>query len=146
MKSPAPTLLREEILSQHCQIRELLQDVRQLAEHVLTHGSREDELRLVAALEIVRAAIEHHNRDEEACLEPLLRSRDVWGDIHVLQMVQAHTAEHETLLAMIDEPRPRALARQIAPFAADLLQHMDAEERGFLAEDVLSYDEERPQS
>jgi hypothetical protein len=142
MTSPTvfPSRVRRELLAEHRSLRLRLADVERRAAEVRARGTRAAELALLAAAGDLRLAIQRHNRHELENLAPLLLEVDAWGELRVAQMVREHTAEDETLLAMLDARTVGELARDVPPFAARLREHMGIEERSFLAADLLRDD------
>jgi hemerythrin superfamily protein len=124
-----PREARRALLVDHSRIRLLLDELVGLAERVETgeHIGR----RFPAVVGQLRRALEAHNAAEEAALGPLLRGLDAE------HMLAEHREEHISLLVVLDVSDELALARAIPSFAATLREHMDREERGFLASDAL---------
>ena len=135
-----PSRLRAELVAQHRSLRLRLADVERRAAEVRARGTHAAEHALLATAGDLRIALERHNRDEHAHLAPLLRALDAWGSLRVDEMVREHAAEHATLLAMLDATTAAELARDVPPFAAELREHMDHEERTFLAPELLRDD------
>lgn len=128
-----PAEARRALLADHARVRLLLDELVALAERAASgeHLGR----RFSAVVGQLHRALEAHNASEEATLAPLLRGSD-----EAERMLAEHREEHAALLAILDAPDDLALARAIPAFAAELCEHIDHEERGFLAGDALRDD------
>jgi hemerythrin-like domain-containing protein len=139
---PFPSEIRRALLEEHARLRTLLGELEELARR---RADGEDVGRRLPALAAKLArAVEVHNAAEEQVLEPLLRSVDAWGPLRIDEMLVEHVKEHAEIVAALEAATrigaDAELARAIPRLAATLREHMEIEERTFLARDLLRDD------
>ena len=136
-----PSEIRTELLTQHAQIRGLMDEIRHLAER-----ARRGEpvgTALETGVGILAAAFMEHNAREEELLRPIIPTVDAWGAARAEIMDESHVHEHEALReAIAGIPRtPREFAGAgVEELFTRILEHMAREEKTVLAEDVLKDD------
>lgn len=123
-------MMRDELLAQHRNIRELLEQAERLAADA---GARA----FGDALLALRRALYEHNLAEEAALVPMLRDRDAYSPQRIGRMFEEHAAEHVALRALLEHPDAE-VAAALPDLADELRAHLDAEERTFLHPKVLT--------
>jgi len=109
----------------------------EIAKRLRTDDADEAELEL--ALERMRADVYQHNLSETELIRPLLVQGQRWGELLIGRMLEEHLAEHVAMWAVMEQPA-RVVAFELEELAEDLDAHMAAEERTFLARDVLRED------
>lgn len=141
-EQPFPSEIRHALLEEHARIRRLLDELEELAQR---QAAGEELGRRVPALagQLART-VEAHNAAEEQVLEPLLRTVDAWGPLRIDDMLIEHVKEHvEIVTALEHVSRGGAdaeIASTIPQLASVMRAHMAAEERTFLAREVLRDD------
>jgi hemerythrin-like domain-containing protein len=115
-----------EILAQHDQLRTMMDRCEQLADQV--DAGRESAGMLIDEIAQLRVALEHHLREEEQQLRPLLRDADTSSDVRIERLVADHVSEHRAM-AQRFMPGPTAELRETL---ASLRDHLENEERYFL--------------
>ncbi|MCC6999440.1 MAG: hemerythrin domain-containing protein [Deltaproteobacteria bacterium] len=139
-----PSEAREELLSQHAELRRLLSLAATLAGQVLADAaagtpSPSDLPELHRLLARLQSALSDHNKSEESLLEPMLRDADAWGPQRVARMVEEHKGEHSAFRKAL-EGEDLDVAARLPELAEELEAHMLAEERTFLSAGVLRDD------
>lgn len=136
------TEIRETLLRQHGELRELAKRVSESASELAASKGAPDRLR-----ESVRAlvsALEKHNADEEHLLGGIIASVDAWGPVRKTLMEEHHAAEHRAsveawlevgTLNDLDEAMKR-----VADLVKELVQHIEREDREILHPSVLHDD------
>jgi hypothetical protein len=131
-----PSEVRNELLSQHAQIRVMLEVTRAVAQTTRAGDPRASLLRLADALRV-------HNRREEELLKDLVLSADAWGATRAAIMTEEHIQEHAQLCEALLEVPYTPVELSVSPILAvidSIREHMDREEKTFLNEDVLHDD------
>jgi len=128
---------RTLLITQHDAIRTSLGTCLEIAKRLRTDDADEAELEL--ALERMRADVYQHNLSETELIRPLLVQGQRWGELLIGRMLEEHLAEHVAMWAVMEQPA-RVVAFELEELAEDLDAHMAAEERTFLARDVLRED------
>jgi hypothetical protein len=133
-----PTPVRAELLRQHTELRDLIADVRGIAERASKGAAVRDELQ--AAVIRLAGALCRHNLFEEEWLRTMDAKVDgrTRADIDVL--LDAHVREHQELHeAVVGIPRmPIKFAGvDVAVLLNGVLEHMADEERSLFSEDVM---------
>jgi len=138
-----PSKARDQLLSQHEELRELFGKAAALAGQVLADSAAGTAPRdlpdLRGLLTRLLGAMAAHNATEEALLEPMLRDSDAWGPQRVARMMEEHKGEHAAFVAALTGGELEVAAR-LAELAEELDAHMMAEERTFLSPSVLRDD------
>lgn len=138
-----PSEIRRALLCEHAAIRASVARLRGVADSV-AWGAPPRALRdtLADLADLVRM----HNLREEALMTNVFPMLDGWGRIREEVMRDEHVSEHdeiyEALLRAGATPDPRISAATANLLCDRLLMHMLREERVFLAEDVLSDDDQ----
>lgn len=114
-----------EILAQHEQLRTMMDRCEQLADRV--DAGAESPALLVQEIARLRVTLEHHLREEEQLLRPLLREAKV-ADVRIDVAVADHVSEHRAM-AQRFMSGPTAELRETL---ASLRDHLDNEEQHFL--------------
>ncbi|MEZ4364524.1 MAG: hemerythrin domain-containing protein [Kofleriaceae bacterium] len=130
----SPSNLLHELLEQHAVIRSFIKRCQELLEREESGDLQVQEL--VQAVSKLRWAVESHNRVEEQLLTPVLQETDAFGEQRVAQMVAEHKEEHARIGERLESPVADSLRRTLA----ELLEHLEAEERYFLTSRVLRDD------
>jgi hypothetical protein len=134
--------IRDELLSQHANLRQIIDEVHRSA-GVGSAGAGTD---VEVAAHVVRLArmLREHNRREEALLRGVLGSVDAWGPVREEIMNEEHVAEHEELGAALCSatagPGVGMTGAALIDLLERVLEHMAREERIFLDADVLRED------
>jgi hemerythrin-like domain-containing protein len=134
----SPTDVRRALLAEHAQLRELLDQLEEVAGRVRT--GLDVPARLGRLVDSFRQTLETHNENEETFLEPMLRELDAWGPIRADRLLREHVDEHIDMLSLIDSPDPEMLASTIPVFAELLRAHIMQEEKSFLSAELLHDD------
>lgn len=134
----SPTDVRRALLAEHAQLRELLDQLEEVAGRVRT--GLDVPARLGRLVDSFRQTLETHNENEETFLEPMLRELDSWGPIRADRLLREHVDEHIDMLSLIDSPDPEMLASTIPVFAELLRAHIMQEEKSFLSAELLHDD------
>jgi hypothetical protein len=132
--SMRPSAILAELRHQHDDIR-LLAD-RCAARAARQYGDDEPSAELRLALSRLRIAVGAHNRYEESVLGPVLLATDAFGAVRVDDMVRAHAAEHDLVLATMAIDTVAAARDAIAA----VRRHLDDEERHFLSHRIVRDD------
>jgi len=133
-----PSEARALLLTQHQQLRALLNGAHALAERLL--GGEDVGGAFAARLDEVRHAFAAHNVSEEALLEPILRFDYAWGPPCIAGMVEGQSAEHASMRELLARA-PVDLAARMGELCEDIDAHIAAEERTFLSPAVLRDDQ-----
>jgi iron-sulfur cluster repair protein YtfE (RIC family) len=128
---------RTLLITQHQAIRTSLAACLEIAKRLRTGDADEDELEL--ALVRMRADVYQHNLSETELIRPMLAHTQRWGDLLIGRMIEEHLAEHVAMWTVLEQPA-RVVAFELEALAEDLDAHMAAEERTFLAPNVLRED------
>lgn len=138
-----PSEIREDLLAQHGELRQLLAAARFAAER-WTLGEAE-RIVLRDALAALLDALRSHNAHEESALREVLRGADSWGPVREQIMDDAHVDEHGEVFALLarlgETEDPVATRGALDAFAARLLDHMAREEAVCLDPSVLRDDD-----
>lgn len=136
-----PSEIRVELLGQHADIRSRIGEMRLLIQQCRAGESTRDELQ--AALTRLVGLFRKHNLREEQLLRDVLPGVDAWGPARAEIMLEQHTKEHDALYAALVDAGAQAGARDvdITRLLDRIVEHMDHEEKIFLAEDVLRDDD-----
>src|SRR5262245_29381688 len=128
-----PSQLLAAVLRQHADLRDRIWRCEQLADDLDAGGP--DPSQLLHEVNALRIAFDEHNQFEERMLRPVLLDIGWLDAVKVSRMVDDHVEEH------------RAIRRELAGAAsglrgilASLRDHLDGEERYFLARNVLRDD------
>lgn len=131
------TQIRTQLLTQHAELRALIEQARAAIGHSSMSGPEGDNA-LAASVGRLASALRVHNAREEQLLKGILATVDAWGPARAEIMDERHTAEHKELHAeFVDASLDRERVRQLLD---RLLDHMAYEEKSFLNEDVLRED------
>ncbi len=133
--------LREQLLQQHANLRELVGEVA--AQNERSQDDSGDE-QLRRSLGKLTAALSEHNRFEEASLRGLIVKLDAWGKERESLMDSRHHDEHRLALEALEQSfgtkqRPERMA-SLRKLLDSLLEHMKHEEREVLHPNVLRDD------
>jgi hypothetical protein len=128
---------RTTLLAQHEAIRLDLNACAGIARRLRAGEASEAELEL--ALDRLRGDVADHNQTESLLIRPLLDHGDDWGEQLIDRMLEEHFAEHAAMWRVMSEPAA-IVAAHLEELAEDLDAHMAAEERTFLAPNVLRAD------
>ena len=138
------TELLRLLLEQHRQLREILAAIGSEAEVVARTGTPGTCTNLRALLSEMRRKLVLHTALERDAMVPLLENMFVWGRERLERLRTEHEAEHEALERSLEltvaTVAPLALATAARELVAELLAHMDVEERDFLNATVLNED------
>lgn len=139
----SPMEIRAMLIRQHASLRDLSHEV--LGEAIAAIDARtEPPAALRRAIEVLAEALRQHNLEEEVLLADVLPTVDAWGKIRCAAMDEAHRSEHcaieATLVAILHHDSAVESAELLRAFVGELLAHMEAEERMFLAAHVLRDD------
>lgn len=139
-----PSEVRKRVLSEHDELRELLEQLERAARAVLQgHASAADELR--ERTRSLEERLRAHFELEERILAPALREADPWGPERVERLDEDHVRQR----AMLDGLRGAAVHPQRSVlelallawgFARLLREDMEEEERLLLSEQLLRDD------
>jgi Hemerythrin HHE cation binding domain len=137
-----PNEMRTELLSQHANLRETIEQVRRGAGCVQGNDQMRAELRIRVGR--LSKSLHEHNRREEELLRGFLATVDVWGPVREQVMNEEHLAEHvELCSAFVDATVvsdwwiPEGTLIDVLD---RVLEHMAREERLFLSRDLLGDD------
>lgn len=126
-----PRKLLAELLSQHEELRAIMDRCEELADEL--DAGAADPLALTREVAKLRQAFDAHNKFEEQLLRPVLRELDAGGGVRIDRMVADHVGEHRAMHAKLGNETTNALRSTI-----DALRvHLDGEERYFLSAKVL---------
>ncbi len=130
--------IRERILAEHRELRELLAEVLTLSRTV---ASRDDEESLKLAVRALVLVFGEHLRSEEAVLVPTLERVEPWGPARVERLDEEHATQRAMLkdiFASIGKVDDRTqLAERAAAFATRLLDDMNEEEADLLTPTIF---------
>lgn len=136
---------RSLLLSQHEQLRNMIDRLREAAASVLM--SREEAVKeragtLAEAIGAFGNALRAHLACEEDLLGPVLERVDAWGPVRLDLMRVEHAHQRAVLDALRTDRTvaPKDIAKRAWSLTMDVLADMEAEERDLLAENVLSDD------
>jgi iron-sulfur cluster repair protein YtfE (RIC family) len=139
---PSPAEVRALVLSQHQELRELVQ--RSQRATTWREHSFERAEHLVRLAEELYARFENHLRFEERFLFPALREADVWGDERVAALTKEHAQQRGDLERFIDlvdsQCPPDELRAALAGLSEKLLEDIAEEEDACLDADLLRGD------
>lgn len=134
-----PVDIRDELLSQHQGLRDLVGDARDTAERWARGEASRDAMR--GELMALADALRRHHLSEEHALGDLLRSIELRAPPGESFMDEDHYADHGELLdalarvRRLDDPREGGFA--LEKICADLLEHMTWEEKALLEHIVM---------
>jgi hypothetical protein len=134
-----PKAVREQVLGQHQELRELLNEAMKRTTRVLKESGSDGLIPI--ALEI-RRRMHAHMAYEERALFPVLLEADLWGPERVGALLVEHARQSAELDTMVeglhsgwDEDRVALVLRSLV---ADILVDMAAEEAGPLSRPLLN--------
>jgi hemerythrin-like domain-containing protein len=136
-----PGEVRQRVLSDHENLRKMLETLEALCGEVLS-GER----RLVGPLrdraEALLARLAEHMRWEDRHLAEALREADAWGEERADELEREHQEQRQLLRGALarlqDEGRPAPMiARELADLVHRLREDMLSEEKALLDERVL---------
>lgn len=131
--------VRQEILSQHMELRRLLDCTNRLVQAVAPEAEYVKRLRSGAA--VLLRSLERHMVYEEAVLVPILRETDTWGGLRADRLIVEHARQREELQTMADlstqEQDGRGIGLALQALIADVLADMKHEEASHLTIEVL---------
>jgi len=137
-----PTLVREQILEQHGELRTL---VRRAIEHAVpdrADGPEPDPTELRAVVVELCERVRAHLVFEADALRPVFAVLDSWGPERIRDLNTEHIRQGQdldALLAKVDaQENIHQLSVAVSMLGADLLKDMDAEEDGCLRASLLS--------
>ena len=134
--------LRKELIRQHNEVRQLADRVAATAERARMNAAVLPDV--LVLLESLHDALQAHNAFEEGTLHDVLPGIDAWGPVRDRLMTQRHSEEHQAILGAIQAATGHDTVAHIADGTAgvlrDIANHMDREEKEFLAADVLCDD------
>jgi hypothetical protein len=130
---------RDEILSQHARLRDLISRVVALAERATRSSNRLDALR--EAARALHDALVAHVSFEEEVLPAALRDVIGWGDVIQHKMEEDHLRQRQYLARAISAIGPSglsgtALIENVREFTTALAIDMESEERSLLQADL----------
>jgi hypothetical protein len=130
---------RDEILSQHRTLRDLLAETTELAERAERDGGDFDALR--GRAQALYDALATHMTFEERVLPAALRDVIGWGAVIHQKMEEDHLRQREALALAISAIGPTglsgaALVENVRAFTGTLVIDMESEERGLLQADL----------
>lgn len=135
-----PSEIRMELLKQHQELREIIEEARTAAERCACGEPARGDLQrcLVRLTDGVRL----HNAREEDLMRGIFPTLDAWGPARADVMLEEHMREHKelyTALVSAHSDGDAKVSSASAIFLVDqMLVHMSREEKAFLGEDVLS--------
>lgn len=137
-----PGEIRKVLLREHADIRARMDETRR-AIAIWTNGDpAREELRYCLAS--LADTMRKHNLHEEELLREIVPTIDAWGPARAEIMDEEHVKEHDDLYAALVQAGTASEASVAKPIVNHLLQalleHMEKEEKTFLAEDVLRDD------
>ncbi len=141
MEAALPSEVRRRVLEQHKTIRDRVEALETLALRIA--GGSVDPADIAAELKHLLSLLGTHMRFEDRVLPELLREADAWGDARVERFNAEHTQQRamiENLVEVVSQRADWECALLALGFCALLRADMVAEERIFLAEDVLRDD------
>lgn len=138
-----PSEVRDSILRDHDQIRELLATVDDLAAAVVRGGC--DALPLRRSASRLYELLQGHLDFEDEHLIPAIRDADAWGEERARQLQEEHREQRELLsyvLGQIEdrEHAPKLLGQTLKGFVAAMIEDMDHEENAIVNEEILRDD------
>lgn len=139
-----PSQLRERILSQHAELRHLLEELSQLSGRVLA-GEAGLEPALHAQGAELQATLLEHMALEDRVLAPALREADAWGDERAARLDREHASQREMLSQVLESLRQEnlpvmRLALELRGLVSIVLEDMEHEEKAMLGADLLRDD------
>ncbi len=137
-----PSEVREMILADHQEIRQLLERVEELA------GPEAGAERMAELRERGRALHDKFVRHldlEDRYLVPAVRDADGWGEERARQITEEHRQQRELLADILDQLRdatvvPAMLRRSLRDFIEAMRTDMVHEEKAVLRDDILRDD------
>lgn len=136
------TELLRLLLDQHRQLRGILAAVDAEADIVSRTGTPGSCANLRSLLSEMRRKLVLHTALERDAMVPLLEGMFAWGRERLERLRTEHEAEHlaleRSLELTVSTVAPVALAAAARELVAELLAHMDLEERDFLNRTVLN--------
>jgi iron-sulfur cluster repair protein YtfE (RIC family) len=131
--------VRQEILTQHMELRRLLDCTNRLVRASAPQSEYVRRLRSGAA--VLLRSLERHMAYEEAALVPILRETDSWGSVRADRLIEEHVRQREELRTMADvaaeESDGRSIGLALQALVADVLADMKHEEASLLNAQVL---------
>ena len=126
-----PSLVRDQVMEQHAELRDLLEEVI-----AATAAPNQDKDRIEALARNLCERFRAHLAFEEQALKPVLAVLDSWGPERVRSLQDEHARQHRCLsglLATFEMERDvEQLALALSALAVDLLKDMMEEEEGCL--------------
>ena len=123
--------LRAELLEQHADLRRRVVEITELLEHGADVRPLLGELFVALVL---------HNLHEEERLHVILPTVDAWGPVRDGLLDTRHRDEHAAILAGLERAAADSRGTSLLEALAELVGHMDREEREILGADVLRDD------
>jgi iron-sulfur cluster repair protein YtfE (RIC family) len=135
-----------ELLRQHAELRQLLEQTRLVARRLREGESLRGELKASASL--LGEALSAHNNREEELLRAMIGRVEAEGAARTELMNEQHFEEHTALrAALLDvqlDPDDHWVAKTMMDALDQLLDHMGHEEKSFVTSDVSQDDDTKP--
>ena len=135
-----------ELLRQHAELRQMLEQTRVIARRVREGESLRGELKASASL--LSDALSAHNTREEELLRGMICTVEADGSARTEIMNEQHFEEHSVLhAALLDvqlDPDDYWVAKTLTDALDHLLDHMGHEEKSFVSSDVSQDDDTKP--
>jgi hypothetical protein len=135
-----PAKVREQVLSQHRELRSLIGGLLERCDCDVTSGAVERE-RFAAMVRHLHRSFGAHLEFEEQTLGPVLAVVDHWGPERLRAMHEEHTRQRADLADLLEDMKPggdpERLVRVVRRLGTDLLKDMDDEEDGCLRPTLL---------
>jgi hypothetical protein len=131
--------IRAELLSQHADLRRMIDEMRQCVAVPSPEGAYGASLRTL--LDRLLVDLREHNRREEELLGLVLPTIDAWGPVRGEIMNEQHVSEHQELAGALDDLEPVFEQGASAALLATLdrvLDHMAREEKVVLNDRTLA--------
>ena len=130
-----PESVRARVLADHASLRHLLAILAALARELAAkrHGEPGAEAQSKRVLAELCQTLLAHLDYEEAELAPLLRAASAWGPMVVTHLLDEHSAQRATILALEEDAdtgkTPAEFADEIGWFIRGIRRDMDDEEK-----------------
>ena len=138
-----PSEVRERIIEQHKDIREMLIDLERMCDRVID-GKGYLGAALAEYARALHTKLLEHLELEDSILVPALRDADAWGEVRADSLLEHHRTQREQLSAALltttDAPAGPDFAKQVLALIADLRDDMQHEEGDILSRDILRDD------
>ena len=136
-----PSMVRDQVLEQHAQLREILERVIVDATFRQSAARESGGRRLEATARELCQRFRDHLAFEDEVLRPVFAVIDAWGPERVKDLGDEHDRQRRELDAFLARVELRdnvdALAVELRGLAEDLLRDMKEEEEGCLRADLL---------